>query len=68
MAKFPSKAPSKFAPTAHAGSAGKKISPLTTGSGRTSGNASKVYSVSAPAKPKMASMKSAHGKLVRGDF
>lgn len=57
MAKFPSQAPSKFAPR-------------TSGSGgnvKNLGNAGKVKHISAPTKPKMASMKSAHGKLIPGN-
>jgi len=45
----------------------KAFSSKTSGMGGPSGNSAKLRSVSAPAKPKMASMKSAHGKLVPGD-
>lgn len=37
-----------------------------SGKGGPTGNAGKVRKISAPAKPKTASMKSAHGKLVSG--
>ena len=48
----------------------KPVKPLaskTSGMGGPSGNSAKLRSVSAPAKPKMASMKTAHGKLIPGD-
>lgn len=38
-----------------------------SGSGGPTGNAGKVKTISAPTKPKMASMKSAHGKLIPGN-
>ncbi len=54
MSKFPSKAPAKFAPKA-------------SGMGGPTSNAGKVKKISAPAKPKMASGASAHGKLIPGN-
>lgn len=54
MSKFPSKAPSKFAPRA-------------SGMGGPTGNAGKVKKISAPAKPRTASMKGMGGKLIPGD-
>lgn len=45
----------------------RKLAPPASGMGGPSGNSAKLKHVSAPAKPKMASMKSAHGKLVKGD-
>ena len=48
----------------------KPVKPLaarTSGMGGPTGNSAKLKHVSAPTKPKMSSMKSAHGKLVKGD-
>ena len=45
----------------------RPIAPKTSGKGGPGGNAAKLRPIAAPAKPKMASMKTAHGKLVKGD-